>query len=75
MNGANTINPKTRQTPWEETLEDALADATPAEVLVILDKIKMWTFGYCVTCGTWNNMQGGRAGCSCLHKGEWNEDP
>jgi len=63
------------QEPWEIELEDALAKASPQEVLTILRKIKGWVHGYCVTCGTWNNTHGGgaRHNCNCQYKGEWNE--
>ena len=60
-----------KQEPWEEALEDALCAATPDKVLSILLKIKSWTYGYCTTCGTWNDTQGGKAGCNCPDKGEW----
>jgi hypothetical protein len=38
-----------KQEPWEEALEDALAVATPAEVLTILRKIKGWLVGLSMT--------------------------
>ena len=63
------------QEPWEIALEDALCAASPAEVLVILRKLKGWLCGYCVTCGTWNDTCGGKRGCDCPNKGEWNENP
>ena len=58
---------------WEEKLEDALCDAAPEGVLDILRRIKMWTYGYCVTCGVWNDTNGGKRGCKCEVKGEWND--
>ena len=63
------------QAPWEIALEDALCAASPAEVLVILRKIKGWTCGYCVTCGTWNDTCGGKRGCDCPNKGDWDANP
>ena len=61
----------TTQDPWEIALEDALAKSTPSEILIILRKIKGWLCGYCVTCGVWNDTCGGKRGCDCEYKGEW----
>lgn len=61
------------QEPWEVLLEDALATASPEEVLSILRKIKGWTAGYCITCGQYNDTCGGKMGCKCAVKGEWDE--
>jgi hypothetical protein len=58
------------QEKWEIELEDALGAATPEQVLVIMRKIKGWLCWYCITCGAWNNMCGGRRGCDCPNKGE-----
>lgn len=60
------------QEKWEEELEDALAKASPAEVLIILQKIKSWTVGYCITCGSYNDTCGGSRKCNCPEKGDWN---
>jgi hypothetical protein len=57
--------------PWEEALEDALFKATPAQVLTILFKIRGWLCGFCTTCGEYNDTCGGKRGCDCPYKGEW----
>ena len=59
------------QEKWEEELEDALAIATPEQVLIIFHKIKGWLVGYCMTCGVYSDSHKGRD-CGCLNKGEWN---
>lgn len=61
------------QEKWEEELEDALHAATPQGVLRILALIKSWICGYCITCGVWNDVSGGRRGCKCPNKGDWND--
>ena len=59
------------QDRWEIELEDALCAATPADVLTILRKIKMWIAGYCITCGKCNDMDAEPKHCNCLNKGDW----
>jgi RNA polymerase-binding transcription factor DksA len=54
------------QEKWEEELEHALAEATPAEVLKILSKIEGWTYNFCKTCGEYNDTCGGKRGCKCF---------
>ena len=63
------------QEPWEIALEDALAAATPEEVVRILQKIKGWTVGYCETCGVYTDLHKARSRCSCPNKGFWYENP
>jgi len=65
-------DPLTRQEKWEEELELALAKASPTEVLNILQKLEGWLAGFCVKCGTYNDMCGGKRGCQCPYKSEWN---
>lgn len=66
--------PGTRQFPWEIALEDALAAATPEQVVVILRRIQGWLVGYCVTCGVYTDLHKARSRCSCPNKGFWYEE-
>jgi hypothetical protein len=66
--------PGTGQFPWEIALEDALAAATPKQVVVILRRIKGWLVGYCETCGAYTDPLKNNK-CSCPNKGFWDKSP
>jgi hypothetical protein len=58
---------------WELQLEEDLANATSKEVLDIIRTVKSWLVGYCESCGEYTDVCGGRVGCDCLSKGEWDK--
>jgi hypothetical protein len=69
MTNPNEEVPGTRQLPFEIALEDALAVATPAQVLRIMSKIKEWLVGYCETCGVYTDLHKRNSSCNCPNKG------
>lgn len=64
----------TRQFPWEIELEDALSEATPEQVVIILSRIKGWLVGYCETCGVYTDLHKRKSFCTCPNKGSWYKD-
>lgn len=73
MTDPNKEVPGTMQFPWEIALEDALAAATPEQVVRILHRIKGWLVGYCETCGVYTDFHKRKSACNCPNKGLWFE--
>jgi hypothetical protein len=47
-------------TLWECALEEALAKASPEDVVKIHQKIEGWTYAYCKVCGFFSDDNKGR---------------